>query len=85
MNYLGYLINKDHNLFFEHFRDICECTDVAKSEDGDNFLSWNERINCVPLAHIFSDDARPSLPETHSQQRPGFNNQPFENLDFITI
>ena len=68
VNDLTDLVHKEHNALLKHFSGVCEPADVAEAEDAHAFETGQERVYIITLAHILTDNLRPSLTKTDGKQ-----------------
>ena len=64
------LVNEQHDPFLEDLSCIGKSTDIAEAKDGDDLLSGEHRVHIVTLAHILTDNLRPSLTKADGKQAP---------------
>ena len=68
VNNLTDFVHKEHNAFLKHLSCVCEPSDIAEAEDAHAFETGQERVYIVTLAHILTDNLRPSLTKTDGKQ-----------------
>jgi hypothetical protein len=72
-------VDKYEYFLLQSLCDVRKTSDIAKSKDGEDLLTWDHGIDSAILFHVGTDDLCPSFPEPDGKECSGFDNKSFED------